>query len=249
MKTIDIDKKEQQMNADRKIARTTGILFLTGTVTGILPTLFIGSNLDAPDYLTRISANGNQIMIGALFALIAAFVSGSIAISLYPVLKKYNEALALASVGFRLIEAVFYIVGIIGLLALLLLSQEFVKAGSPEASSFQLLGTLALATRNWAGFVFGVSAFSLGALMYYVVMYQSQLIPRWLSGWGVIATILTLTAALLMMFGEKPLSPLMTLLVLPIFLQEIVIAVWLIVKGFNPSAIASPSATYAVYTV
>ncbi len=246
MKTIDIDKKEKQMNSDRKIARIAGTLFLTGTVTGLLPTFFIGSHLDAPDYLTSISANGNQIMIGALFALIAAFVSGSIAISLYPVLKRYNEALALASVGFRLVEAVFYMVNIIGLLALLLLSQEFVKAGSPKASSFQLLGTLALAIRDWAGFVFGVSAFSLGALMYYVVLYQSQLIPRWLSGWGLIATVLTLAAALLMMFGEKPLSPLMISLIFPIFLQEIVLAGWLIVKGFKSSAIASPSAKTAV---
>ncbi len=224
------------MNSDRKIARIAGTLFLTGTITGTLPTFFIGSHLDGPDYLTSISANGNQIMIGALFTLIAAVVSGSIAISLYPVLRKYNEALALGAVGFRLIEAVFYIVSVIGLLALLLLSQEFVKAGSPGDSSFQLLGTLALAIRNWAGFVFGVSAFSLGALMYYTVLYQSRLIPRWLSGWGLIAAALTLAAALLVMFGEKPLSPLMIALILPIFLQEIVLAGWLIVKGFNSSS-------------
>ncbi|GHO42093.1 DUF4386 domain-containing protein [Ktedonospora formicarum] len=234
------------MNSDRTIARIAGALFLTGTITGLLPTFFIGSHLDGPDYLTSLSANGNQVMIGALFAFIAAVVSGSIAISLYPVLKKYNEALALASVGFRLIEAVFYIVNIISLLALLLLSQEFVKARVPGDSSFQLLGTLALAIRNWAGYVFGVSAFSLGALMYYVVLYQSQLIPRWLSGWGLIAATLTLAAALLMMFGEKPLSPLMIVLIVPIFLQEIVLAFWLIVKGFNAPAIASLSAKIVV---
>lgn len=229
------------MSSDRKIASIAGALFLTGTVTGLLPAFFLGSHLDGPDYLTSISANSNQIMIGAVFALIAAIVSGSIAISLYPVLKKHNEALALGAVGFRLIEAVFYMVNIISLLALLLLSREFVKAGSPGDASFQLLGTLALAIRNWAGFVLGVSAFSLGALMYYVVLYQSQLIPRWLSGWGLIAATLILAAALLMMFGEKPLSPLMILLTVPIFLQEIVLALWFIVKGFNASALASLS--------
>jgi hypothetical protein len=246
MKTIDIDKKEKRMNSDRNIARIAGTLFLIGTVTGLFPTFLIGSHLDAPDYLTGISANGNQIMLGALFTLIAAFVSGSIAISLYPVLKKYNEALALASVGFRLIEAVFYMVSIIALLALLLLSQEFVKAGSPTVSSFQLLGTLALAIHNWAGLVFGVSAFSLGALMYYVVFYQSRLIPRWLAGWGVLATLCSLTAAFLVMFGEKPLSPLMIALILPIGVQEIVLEGWLIFKGFNPPVIASPSAKTVV---
>ncbi len=85
------------------------------------------------------------------------------------------------------------------------------------------------------------SAFSLGALMYYVVFYQSRLIPRWLAGWGVLATLCSLTAALLVMFGEKSGSPLMIALLLPIFVQEIVLAGWLIFKGFNPSAITSYS--------
>ena len=245
MKAIAIDKKEKEMNLDRKIARIAGTLFLIGTITGLLPTFFIGSHLDGPDYLTSISANGNQIMLGALFALIAAFSSAGIAISLYPVLKKYNEGLALGAVGFRLIEAVFYLVNIIALLALLLLSQEFVKAGSPGDSSFQLSGTLALAIYNWANYVFGVSAFSLGALMYYVVFYQSRLIPRWLSGWGLLAATLSLATALLVMFGLKPLSPLMTVLIVPIFFQEIVLEGWLIFKGFNPSATASPKASPA----
>jgi hypothetical protein len=238
MKTISIEKKEKNMNSDRKFARIAGTLFITATIAGTLPTFLIGS-LDVPDYLTRISANGNQVMVGAFFLLIAAVLSGSIAISLYPVLKKYNEALALGAVGFRLIEAVFYIVNLIGLLSLVLLSQEFVKAGSPGASSFQLLGTLALAIYDWTGFAFGVIAFSLGAMMYYVVFYQSRLIPRWLSGWGLIATALSLVAAVLVMFGLKPGSPLMITLILPIFFQEIVLAGWLIFKGFNPSAIAS----------
>jgi hypothetical protein len=245
MKAIDIYKEEKEMNSHRKIARIAGILFFAGTVTG-LSTSFAESIMDAPDYLTSISAHSTQVIIGALFAFIAAAVSGSIAISLYPVLKKYNEALALGAVGFRLIEAVFYIVNIIGLLSLVMLSQEFVRAGAPDASSFQIVGALIQAARSWAGFVFGVSAFSLGALMYYVVFYQSRLIPRWLAGWGVFAALCSLTAAFLAMFGEKPVSPLIISLILPIFVQEIVLAGWLIFKGFTPSAIASPSAKTAV---
>jgi hypothetical protein len=245
MNAIGINKEEKEMNAHRNMARIAGILFFAGTVTG-LSTSFTESIMNAPDYLTSISAHSTQVIIGALFAFIAAVVSGSIAISLYPVLKKYNEALALGAVGFRLIEAVFYLVNIIGLLSLVMLSQEFVRAGAPGASPFQILGTLIQAARSWAGFVFGVSAFSLGALMYYVVFYQSRLIPRWLAGWGVLATLCSGTSALLVMFGEKPLSPLMIALLLPIGVQEIVLEGWLIFKGFNPSAIASPSAKTAV---
>ena len=242
MKTIDINKEEKEMNTYRNTAKIAAVLFLIGTVTALVGDGLTESTLSAPDYLTRMSANGTQIMIGALFTLISAVVSGSIAISLYPILRKYNESLALGAVGFRLIEPVFYIVGVMSILALVLLSQEFVKAGSPAASSFQLFGTLALAMHTWAYYVFGVVAYSLGALMYYVVFYQARLIPRWLAGWGCIGEALALAAAVCMMFGLTPNSPLMVALILPIAVQELVLAGWLIVKGFNTSAIASPSA-------
>src|SRR5579859_453535 len=239
MNAIDVNKEEKEMNSYRKIASIAGVLFILGTVTALVGDGLTESTLSAPDYLTRMSAHGTQIMIGALFTLISAVVSGSIAISLYPVLKKYNEALALGAVGFGLIEAVFYMVNIIGLLSLVLLSQEFVRAGAPAASAYQIVGTVIQAARTFAGFVFGVSTFSLSALMYYMVFYQSRLIPRWLSGWGVLATLCTLTVAFLVMFGVKPGSPLETALNLPIGVQEIVLTGWLIFKGFNPSAIAS----------
>lgn len=80
--------------------------------------------------------------------------------------------------------------------------------------------------------------------MYYYVFYQSKLIPRWLSGWGIVAIILHLTSVFLTMFFQiNPFSgsPII-LLSIPIFFQELTLAGWLIVKGFNPSALASGSA-------
>ena len=238
MKTIDINKEEKEMNSYRNTARIAGLLFLAGTVTA-LPMSFTESILNAPNYLTGIAANSTQVLIGALLDFLAAVFSGCIAISLYPVLKKYNEALALGAVGFRLLEPVFYIVNIIGILSLVTLSQDFVRAGAPAASAYQIVGTFIQAARAYANYAFGVSTFSLGALMYYVVFYQSRLIPRWLSGWGLIAATLSGVSAILVMFGLKPLSPFFTVLILPIFFNEIVLEGWLIFKGFNPSAIAS----------
>ena len=238
MKAIDINKEEKEMNSYRKAARIAGLLFLAGTVTA-LPMSFTEAILNAPNYLTGIAANSTQVIIGALLDFLAAVFSGCIAISLYPVLKKQNEALALGAVGFRLLEPVFYVVNIIGILSLVMLSQEFVRAGAPATSSFQIVGTVIQAARAYANYVFGVGAFSLGALMYYVIFYQSRLIPRWLSGWGLIAATLSGASAFLVMFGLKPLSPFFTVLIVPIFFQEIVLEGWLIFKGFNPSAIAS----------
>ena len=230
------------MDSNRKTARIVGVLFIIGTVAGILSVVFSGSILDAPDYLIKVSANESQVIIGALFVLIMAFACTGIAIWLYPVIRKHNEALALGSVGFRLIEGVFHLVGVISLLSLLTLSQEYVKAGAPDASYFQTSGTLLLAARDWAG-VLGSFAFILGALMYYYVFYQSKLIPRWLSVWGLIGVPFWVAEILLSMFGfVDPFSTTVILLDLPIAVNEMVLAVWLIVKGFNPSAIASESA-------
>ncbi len=137
----------------------------------------------------------------------------------------------------------FYIVAALGLLSLLSLGQEYASAGPQAAPTLQVLGTLILEVRVWAGFVLGVIAFCLGAAMYYYVMYRSRLIPRWLSVWGLVGLALVLSMALLIAFGERISEPSGTqlLLAFPIFLQEMVLAVWLIVKGFNPSAIDSGS--------
>ena len=141
MKAIDLNKEEKGMNSYRNIARIAGILFLAGTVVS-LPIDFTESIVNAPNYLTSISAYSTQVIIGALLVFLSAVISASTAISLYPVLRKYNEGLALGAVGFRLMEAVFYIVNIIGLLSLVVLSQEFVRAGAPDASAFHIVGTV-----------------------------------------------------------------------------------------------------------
>lgn len=235
------------MNSERKTAIVTGVLFIIATVASLIGSSFTRSLLGASDYLTRISANGNSIMVGALLTFVAAATSAGIAISLYPVLRRYNEGLALGSVGFRLIEAVFYIVGAVCLLSLFAVSQEFVSAGGQGASYFQTLSYLLLTVKDLAGFVFGVLAFCVGALMYYYIFYQTKLIPRWLSVWGLAAIVALLAAALFTVFDGEPFSVSgnLILLAMPIALQEMVLAIWLIVKGFNPSAVATLSAKTA----
>jgi hypothetical protein len=224
---------------DRKTAIVVGVLFIIATVANLMSTSLTRSLVGTPYYLRSLSASGNQVLVGALLALIAAIASPSIAIALYPVLKRYNEGLALGSVGFRLIEGVFYIVDIVGLLLLVTLSQEFVKAGISGDPYFQTLGTLLQAGREWANFVFGVSAFSVGALLYYAVLYQSKLIPRWLAGWGLLGAACSLSVAVFILFGLAPYSLPMMALILPIALQEMVLAIWLILKGFTAPTIAS----------
>jgi Domain of unknown function (DUF4386) len=233
------------MNTYKKAAISAGVLFIIATVANILSLPFLAP-MKATNYLVSVSANGNQVATGALLLFIAAAAAVGIAISLYPVLRKYNEGLALGAAGFRLIEGVFYIVAVMGLLLLITLSQQFVKAGAPDSSYFQTLGVLVVAGYRWVGNVGSLLAFSIGALLYYYIFYQTRLVPRWLSGWGLVAIILTMVSGLLVMFGLiGPMSTGQVVLNLPIGVQEMVLAVWLIVKGFNSSAIASLSAKTA----
>lgn len=227
------------MNLFRKTAIIVGVLFIIATAASVLGKVFFSQPvLDAPDYLTSFAAQGNAVITGAVLGLIAAFACAGIAIGLYPVLKKHNEALALGSVGFRIIECVFYVVSVLALLSILTLSREYIKAGPAEASSFQVSGTLLIAIREWAGQL-GVIAFTLGGMMYYFIFFQSKLIPQWLAGWGFLGAALSLTSALLSLFGQVvPFSPVSVLLNLPIGLQEMVLAVWLIARGFSSSLTA-----------
>ncbi len=227
------------MNTNRKIAITAGGLLMTATVAGILSVVFTGPIPGTPDYLSRISVNENRVIIGALFEVIMAFAGAGIPISMYSLLKKYNENLALGSVGFRIIEAVIWIVDVIGLLLLLRLSQEFINAGAPSSSFFQTSGALLLAVRYWAD-ILAYLAFILGALLYYYIFFQTKLVPRWLSGWGLVGVPLWLSGTLLSMFGIISLySTTQVVLFLPIAVQEMVLAIWLIVKGFNSSVMIS----------
>jgi hypothetical protein len=138
-------------------------------------------------------------------------------------------------------EGMLYIIGVVALLSLLTLSQEYVMAGASNASLYQISGSLLLAVKTWAGQL-GVIAFTTGAMMYYIVFYKSKLVPRWLSGWGFLGAALSLASAVLAIFGLLiPLSPVFIVFNLIILVQEMVLAGWLIVKGYNPSVIASKS--------
>jgi len=225
------------MNTNRKTATIVGVLFIIGTVAGILSVVVTGPILNDLDYLIKVSANENQIVLGALFVLIMGLALAMVPVMMFPIFKKYNEALALGSVVFRgVLEAVIYIAMVISWLLLLTVSQEYVKAGAPDASHFQTLGTLLLQASDQINPILEI-VFSLGALMIYYLFYQSKLIPRWLSVWGLIGGILYLAAGLFAMFSVD-----LGILLAPLALQEMVLAVWLIVKGFNPSPIASESA-------
>jgi hypothetical protein len=231
------------MDSSRKTAIVVGVLFIMATAAPIIsavplsvvPLGFLGTEGD-PDYLTAISAHENQVLIGALLWLTMTASVVAIPIVMFPILRKHNEGLALGYVGARVFEGFFDAINVLSLLLLLSLSREFAAAGTPAASHFQTSGALLLAAIDWGSLLLDL-AWLLSVPVFNYVLYQSRLIPRWLSAWGLIGGVLWLATWPVRMFGLGP--PMIEIFALPIAAQEMVLAVWLIVKGFNSSAIAS----------
>jgi hypothetical protein len=127
-----------------------------------------------------------------------------------------------------------YLVGVVSLLSVLTVSQQFPSAGGADRALLQTVGNALVSLKEHAA-VAGVFAFCLGGLLYYALFFQTRLIPRWLSGWGIAAIGLMLAACGLAVFNDRPVTG-YALLAAPLGLQEMVLAVWLIVKGFNAPA-------------
>jgi Domain of unknown function (DUF4386) len=225
------------MDPNRRTAVTAGIVFIAATAANLLGTAIEQPILTGMDYLTRISADPTPISIGGLFELVAAGTSASIAIVLYPVLKSWGRSLALGAVVFRAIEAVMYTLGAVSMLALRDVAQQFTQAAGADRAWLQALGDSLLSVREVA-ILAGVFAFAMGALMYSFLFYRSRLVPRWLSGWGIVAELLMLVACLSALFSGNPVTS-YVILILPIAAQEMVLAVWLLARGFSPETLGA----------
>ena len=224
------------MNTTRRTSIATGALLILATI-AVLAADALKPALTGTDYLTGVANHPNQLAVAALLYLIAAGGSVGIAIVLYPLLKQINAALALGSVVCRTIEAVFYTAAVVSLLSILPLGQQFATTPTIDRAPIQAIADALVSIRENSTLV-AVFAFTLGALMYYTLFYRSLLVPRWLSGWGIVAALLMMTACLLALFSNSPVTG-YTLFILPIAVQEMVFAVWLLVKGFTASALTS----------
>jgi len=229
---------EIKMNTNRKTATIVGVLYIIGTVAGVLSMVVGGRFLNAPDLLKMVAANASQVGLVALLVLVMGLPLAMVPAMMFPILKRQNEALAIGYVIFRgALESLTYIAAAMCWLLLVVVARQSADSGAAVASQFSSLGILLLKARDPILAVQDI-VFSLGALMFYYLLYQVRLIPRWLSGWGIVAAIPYLAVGLIYVFTGTTL----VILLMPLALQEMVMAIWLIAKGFNSSAIASLSA-------
>ncbi|HTW07394.1 MAG TPA: DUF4386 domain-containing protein [Acidimicrobiales bacterium] len=227
-----------KVRGDTLTARAAGSLFIIATVASLVTTGLLNPIFNGSGYLLKVAAHPEQIAAGAFFQVVAAFASSGIALALYPVVRRHGEALAIGSVGFRLLEGGLYLVAAVGALLLLRLGQS-TTPGSVVPSYVGTSGALLRSLWDDANLV-GALAFYLGASMYYYVFFRSRLVPRWLSGWGLAGTTLGALAGLLVLFRVTGyMSTAQVILNLPIGVNEMALAIWLLVRGFDPSMAAS----------
>ena len=183
-----------------------------------------------------------SVLWGALLEVILVIANIGTAIGLFPVLKPYSERIALGHLSFRFLEAVIITIGIVSVLSLLTLSQDFVAAAAPDASAYHAAGTLLLAVYNWTFMLGPLFMLGVNTFMYSYLLYKSKLVPRPLAVLGLTGATLVLVPPCSYCSASSQLSVSVVLLALPIASYEMILAGWLIVKGFNSSAIASKSA-------
>lgn len=221
------------MDPDRRTGLAVGTLFITATVASILGSVVLGSVLDEPDYLINLAAHESRVIWAVLLFLVAASSAFATAFLLFPILRRHAEGLAAGYVGFRAFENVLYVVGAVGLLIMLTASQNE-AVGSAGAPDLVILGTALLALHDWSVSIGTLIFAGLGSMTLNYVLYRSLLVPRWLSVWGLVGAALMFVYGLCGIFGlETGLGSPLMLLAMPIAVEEMVFAVWLMARGFD----------------
>ena len=236
------------MNTYRMNAVMAGVLYFLGTVFGVLSaviggevlsSLNIGKPLVGVDILGLVAANSSRLTGGAFFTLMMGISLVAMTVFLYPIFRKDSEELAMGMVLFRgALEGTWYFLTTLGFLALTALGNEYIATGA-DSAALQSMGNVLYQFQDRLATV-GPLFFLIGATCLYLSFYRTRLIPRWLSVWGLIGVVLYMAYALLHFFHlDTGYGLYLQMVLMP---QEMVMAVWLIVKGFNPSAIAALSA-------
>lgn len=218
------------MEINRKTAVTLGLMLIAALVCGIFSSV---PALEEPDYLTRLASIESRVFAAVFFQAMMAIFYVGIIVYTYPIVRLDNQRGSLAYLIFRAIGATFLFVGIATLLLLLAVSREFVASNVTEAVNLEKTGELLRLARDWLNHIGMILPWSIGGFFLYRAFLKTKLIPQWLSLWGLTATTLTLAATILYMLD---LIQLVTItyfaLNIPTALLELVLAGYLIIKGF-----------------
>jgi hypothetical protein len=211
-------------------------VYILGFVVGLLGIGLFNSILGAPEHLSTVSANSMLLGFAAVLWLMAVIGDAGHGVLMFPVLKQHSERMAIGYLAFRIVDATFIAIMVLFVLIQIPLGSEYLKAAASDSSFFQALSAMFAQAQQYA-YQIGMSALGVSGLMLCYTLYRAKLVPAWLALWGLVGYAIILVGMLSAIMG----SGLGDLSSIPGGLWEVFVGVWLIVKGFNPPAIASKS--------
>ncbi len=220
------------MNTYRTTAKIVGAMYIGGFVVGIGGFVLIQSILSGPDHLSTLSANSMLLAFGAVLWLVAAVWDAAHGVLMFPILKPRNERIAVGYLGFRIMDALLIAIMVLFILLQIPLGAEYLNAGA-DASYLQSLSNVFMEGQLYA-YNIAMTTLGISGLMLCYSLYKSKLVPRFLAVWGLVGYAVILCGSVVEVFGFD----LLTIHAIPGGLWEMFIGVWLIVKGFDPSAFA-----------
>ena len=222
----------------RAAATTAGILYIIGTVAGILSkTVTYFPVRGADDPLGYAAKHSDAVTTGALLVLVMGLSRAVVPVGLLPLLRRVDEALATGYLIIRgAVETTTYVIVAVAWLLIVPLAETMSAGPGTGSSEGVRLGTL-MVDSDGASTIMSL-VFCLGGVLFYVLLYRSQIVPRWITSWGFAGLALYALAYLLAIYGVVGInSATVNLLCLPLAVQEMVLAVWMIARGFRPSAV------------
>jgi Domain of unknown function (DUF4386) len=223
------------MTSLRRTAFIAGMLYLITYLA--IPTIALyGPVLSDPGFIVS-STGDNGVLWGAVFELIVAFAIVGTGVAFFPVLRRQQEGVALGFVTSRLFEAGVITVGIISLLSVVTLQQDVTAAPGAETASLVNTGRALVSIHDWSFLIGQTLLPGINALLLGSLMYQSRLVPRFIPLLGLVGGPLLISSAIGQVIGiNEQYSAWSAFAVLPIFLWELFLGVWLVFKGFKKSA-------------
>jgi hypothetical protein len=218
----------------RTTAKVVGVLYVAGFVVGIGGNILIQSILGAPDRLSTVSANSLLLATGVVLWLMTVVGDAAHGVLMFPVLKRHSERIAFGYLASRIVDAVFIAVSVLFTLLQIPLAGEYLKGAAPDAFYLQALSTVSVKANLYA-YDFGMIALGLSGLILNYLLYRAKLVPGWIAVWGLVGYAIIFCG----MVSEVMGTDLGLVSSLPGGLWEVFIGVWLIVKGFNSSALVT----------
>ena len=226
------------MTEYRKIAIFAGILFITATVSSVASFMGIMEPIfSQPDYLSQLAAQRGLVATGISLELVNNTAVIALGLVLYPVLRAYSVVLALGYLALRVGEAIFITIGDLSILTLTSLAEAFVAGGMQYTETYQISADILKSVVDWSLIIGPGLYLAANALILNYVLWRAKLVPVFLSLWGLIGAILLLIGDILAMYGIGE----VLMFAAPFALQEMVLAVWLIARGFSAQAIQATS--------